>query len=375
MGSNSGSDLNSIKAEIYLPAAGKSNRDLSNRYRLLQSLHKDIRTGLMLGFFSLQDLDKQAIEGVLRNLESLSISKHSEAKVIVMHPNKPLIGNKRLNFLDNPEWSKKYVKKSIDFCYLIQKRFDPGWGQLLTFHLNTLVAPSLWRNDKNYWDRKFSEVYKHLIQLMRYANLKNVRLAIETTPVPEFGDIAKSDAIYLEDYGCYWCDLGNPWPLFFWRDEIARLREAGYSIVIDWSHSYIALETLKRLSKLPGLKKILARYMVYKEDLEFANSIKSFSDLINKNTEDGDIWHINNAKGMYKYKDIFGAEEVFQEGVSLYSGEIPEKEIIELLKKGLRKKIKIVIEVNETDFEKSPNTRQALRVINNLASDKFFQSN
>lgn len=375
MSFSSGNGSSKVKAEIYLPAVGKSDRDLRNRYELLKSFHKDIRIGLMLALFSLQDLDEQVIEHTLRNLELLkSTTKHCDMKIIMMHPNKPLIGDRRLNFLDNPDWSKEYVKKSIDFCDLIQKEINPNWGELLTFHLNTVIAPALWKNDKHYWDQRFLGVYKHLLQLINYANFKKVRLAIETTPIPEFGDVIKSDASHLGDYNCYWSDLGNPWPLFFWRDEISQIREVGYSIVIDWSHSYIALSTLKKINKLPDREKIFKRYMIYEEDLKFADSIKSFSRLINDNTKDGDIWHVSNAKGMHKYKNIFGAEELFYEGVSFDKGEISDEEINKLLGNGLNKQIKIVIEVNETDFEESPNTRQAVGVINKLVSDKFFQS-
>ncbi len=364
-----------IHSEIYLPSIGRSNHDLRKRIQLLQDLNSlKTKTGLMLLLLSQEDLEEKAIKKVLSNLKIFA-KEQKQLKIFFMHPNKPLSGKKRLNFLDNSDWSMKYVKKSIDLCFSIQEEINSDWGKLLTFHLNTLIPPSLWRNDKQYWDNQFLKVYENLKDLSDYANSKKVTLAVETTPIPEFGDIAAEQNNYLHDYKCYWPDLGNPWPLFFWRDEISMLRKAGYSIVIDWSHSYIALSTLKNLGKLKDKEKVIKKYMIYQTDIELAKSFKSFVDLICNDTEKGDVWHVNNSRGSYKYKDIYGKEEIFYEGVSLDEGEISGKEINELLTWGLDNKIKIVIEVNETDFNKNENTKKSLEVIRKIISSKFSQSN
>lgn len=77
-------------------------------------------------------------------------------------------------------------------------------------------------------------------------------------------------------------------------------------------------------------------------------------------TQDGDVWDVNDAVGIYKTQQLHGEQAYYREGITLFEGDIPKKHLERLIKAGLKKHIKFVIEVNETNFASSPNTKKSL---------------
>lgn len=360
-----------MKAEIYLPTNALFLNDVKSRYEMLRPVvGKGFTTGLMLILGS-KSLSQESIKRQLDNLEVISNQYPDDLPgIFLMHPNKPIDGPNRLNFLDNPEWSQDYVKSTIDFASQIPTSLTPKSGQMVSFHLNTLVDPASYEAVSRDRQNLFERVLSNIRKLAIYAKQKNVTLAVETTPIPEFGDITKGVDNFIVASSCYWSDLKNPWPLFFWRDEIKRLRETGCNITIDLCHSFISMKTLEQLKQLPKDKKetALFEYGILESDLDAFSGLDQFVPLVLANTAANDSWHVSDAAGMYRTKNLFGADYVFKEGVSLLSGEIPEHDLTALFNKGIDKPIKMVFEVNETDFVNSPNTRKSLEVFMDLLS-------
>lgn len=242
-----------MKAEIYLPSVALFPDDLRSRVEMLKPAREaGFKTGLMLLIRGPQDLETEAVEKQLANLNQLT--SREEPYIFVMHSNMPLSGPKRFNFLNNPDWSEEYVRKSIDFQASIPERFIPPSGRMVTFHLNTLVRPKDWVNDYHYWEVIFVKVLLRIKRLIEYASTKKTALALETTPIPEFGDIPRDRKHQLAN-GTYWSDLGNPWPLFPWNSEISKLREIGLHMKIDFSHSFIGMNSLREVARLASIGK------------------------------------------------------------------------------------------------------------------------
>lgn len=84
----------------------------------------------------------------------------------------------------------------------------------MSVHLNTLALPIPESpQSKDYWQRPFEQVLRIVSDLVSYAKACQVTLAIETVPIPEFGDHTKTHKTQLNDGVHYWSDLANPWPL------------------------------------------------------------------------------------------------------------------------------------------------------------------
>lgn len=362
----------SDRAEIYVPAVARFPNDLENRHRLLEpARERGFKTGLMLVLRDQRDLEPEAIERQLGNLEPyVGLPEAERPAVFIMHPNKPLSGPKRLNFLDNPQYSQEYVEQSINFASRIPRELTPPSGQMVRFHLNTLVSPTSWVGDHFYWSEIFYDRVKpRIYNLSLLAHEKNLKIAVETTPIPEFGDMEKNDSTLMEDGHTYWADLGNPYPLLPWDIKVEPLG-ADVNLAIDWCHTFVALSTIydaKRLidSGRDGLQ-ILQRYMIHYETFGLANALsplgilEHFSRTVLDMTKPDDVWDVNDARGLYRTPELHGVQTYFEEGVTLFEGDIPTPHLQHLIREGVKRPIKFVLEINEDDFENSPNTKTSL---------------
>lgn len=353
------------EAEIYVPAVAGFPNDLRNRYDLLEAAReKNYKTGLML-VIRPQDLNPEKVQKQLDNLDPYAAKSVAERPAIfAMHPNLPISGEAPFNFLKNPNFSEDYVGKAIEFVARFPPELSPATGRALSFHLNSLIAPEEWISDDDYWANVFEGVLERIGNLAEFAKRQGVDIAVETTPVTEFGDVSKDPEHLMGDGHTYWADLGNPWPLLFWRDEIHRLRQKGSRVAIDFCHSFIALRTVLLAGRLAkeGRPEALSVYMLHQSDIDAARKV-SFPEAVLAHTQKGDIWHVNDAKGFYKTVALQGEESSFQEGVALFEGEIPVEALDTLVKKGLKLPIKYVIEVHEEDFTNSPNTKKSLQKV------------
>lgn len=356
------------KAEIYLPVVTGSSQELFGRDRMLSTFREKGHIG---GFMLVPRGEKYlAYNGRREQLDALDPfvgrSFLERPRVFIHHSNKPL-GERGYNLLTNPEWSRDYVASSIELAAMIPKELVPESGRAVNIHLNTLVAPDRWVTSDSYWKKEFERVVGTIKELTAFASERNVTLAIETTPVPEFGDIPRiPDNRTAEDV--YWADLGNPWALLLWRPEgIVKLRGVGCNLAIDFCHSYLALDTARFAEALikngEDPEKILRTFKLTRADVSSVPSRRQFREHVVRNTQKGDIWHVNDAKGSYSVPPYSRGYQYFEEGVVPFEGDIPKDVLRQLIQEGLRQPIKFVIEVLEKDYSRSPNTRRALEKI------------
>lgn len=352
-------------AEIYVPSVALFPNDLETRHQLLEPAREQgFRAGLMLVIRGPQDLTPENVQKQLDNLDRyVKLGEQERPVVFLMHPNKPLSGPNRLNFLDNPEWSQDYVEQSVELAAKLPGELTPETGRAVSFHLNTLVAPVNWVADPEYWNRAFETVESKIRAISEFASRYGVRVAIETTPITEFGDMHRSEETLMEN-GVFWDELGNPWPLLPWRDEIRKLREARAGLAIDWCHSWIAVNAVREVNDLAQQGKLgeaLVTYMVFNSDLSNADTAtENFSNQILRITQDKDIWHATDARDKYRTPELHRERTYYEEGVALFDGEIPPKDLEKLIKAGLKMPIKFVLEIHEEDFENNPNTKRSL---------------
>ena len=268
----------------------------------------------------------------------------------------------RLNFLDNPKYSQEYVEQGVDFVDQLPREFTPITGSALSFHLNTLIPPVRWHDNPYYWQRKFEEVSINLKSLADFAARRNIGISLETTPVPEFGDMEKSEDTFMPEEGIYFADLVNPWPFFFWTNEVKKIRELGIKLKIDLCHSYIAMQAISLVQDLPGLTKFdgMITYGISEEDLSRVVEIGRFPSLVLSNTETGSIWDVNDARGLYRTPELHGVQTYFEEDVTLFEGNIPTPHLQHLIREGVKMPIKFVLEIHEKDLKNSPNTKKSL---------------
>lgn len=363
------------RAEIYLPASALSVNDLNRRQELLRPAREQgFSTGLMLIVphpAAYQGTDRQRQFDHLDHLVKLPQSER--LMVFVYHPNQPLEGARGIqdgyNFLTNPSYSQAITEQAIDFTAALPNELTPDTGRALSVHLNTLTLPDPKSpQTADHWQRQFENVTRIVGDLVSYAATRHITLAIETVPLPEFGDYAKTRKTQLKDGVHYWSDLANPWPLLSWRGEIEKLRRAGAALTIDFSHSFIALKTIQEVALLAPMQKRQASLLLLlqESDLAHAQDADRFAEIVLGLTQPHDIWHVNDARGVYQTPAIHGTSQQFTEGVNLLEGDIPQIQLKRLIRYGLENAIKFVVEVHETDFIQNPNTRKSLAVVLNL---------
>jgi hypothetical protein len=355
------------QAEMYVPSVAHFPNDLRLRYDLLRPAREQgFQTGFML-VLGANDFSQDRQQKQLDNLALYAqLSSAERPRVFGMHSNTPLDGPNRLNLLNNHHQSQEHLEQSITLIAQLPHELTPQTGKMLSFHLNTLIKPSEWKSDEEYWQRAFEEVLRNIQITVDFGKRNNVAVAIETTPIPEFGDVAHKPSSLMDDGHTYWRELGNPWPLLFWRDEVQQLRNTGAQLAIDFCHSYIALRTVRQIAKLPAdvRAKALLQHMLFERDLDFGQSAGSLSEQILKNTQAGDVWHVNDGAVQRLPKDFsrdkYTQQAYFEEGIALFEGNIPVRGLQKLIREGLKKPIKFTIETHETDFQNSPHTRKSL---------------
>ena len=326
---------------IYVPTVAKFKDDLEGSYTFCEELKdKGYDAGLMLLIFGgRKGLEGEDKEKNYNNFKELT-DRVGELPVIVMASNMPL---EDLDFYHKPSDSVAHIKAAVDFTRDLPNAKD----RVLSFHLNTLLNADEWdqagktsEEKYSFFTQKFNEVvWPALKEVADYAKQQNIELKVETTPAPEFGD----------------CDdeknkLGNPYPLFSGRG-FEEVRNCGLGIVLDLCHTFTFYRCVPLLSEL-GNKFYDTYKGVAPEDIAKIQGQNLMQDLnaLNK----GDIIHLNDSKDLFMPKNNL----FHKEGVALGEGEI--NNLPELIKKAIEKDLRIVFEVNETDFKNRPNLRKSL---------------
>jgi hypothetical protein len=351
---------NEVKANLMLPAVTGFIGDVESRWGMLGGARENgLSTGLML-VQKPESLDSNSVDRQIQSLKKI-LENEAQVSLMIHHPNMPV---ENYNWLINPNEAMESVKQSVELAKRLKGEFDLEEVKVL-FHLNSLMLPEQWGELK---DRE-EKMWEKLEELVSFTNDVGVKLAVETTPVPEFGDMERNEEskiVFKGGQEVHLADLTNPFPLLPWRENIQRLRDMGFSLAIDFCHTDIAIRAISEIGDLPEKKQELARqrYLVSKEDVKKAKEYleKGFKEVVQAMTEDGDIWQANNDSGLYKEETIHGDVAYFQEGVVLAEdeGDIAIEQITPLLLAGLQMAIDIVLEIDETDFNNSPNTRRSL---------------
>ena len=324
----------------YIPTIGYFSDDIKNSHKLFSMLGEGAH-GLM--FVARNGM--QNFTGKGRNIQYdnfMSLSGYQNIPLIVMAPNMPL-GD--IDFYHNPESSLANLKLVIDFTTEFPAEKS---SKIVTFHLNSLLWPDEWArfganpNEKLLiFNRIFSDtIFPALVKIASYAKSQGVQLKVETTPVPEFGDIADGKL----------SRLGNPFPLYSGRG-FSEIRKAGLGIALDFSHTFTLYKSA-RLFKEKGDRVFDTYRGLFPTDVDYLNQHNLIDEV--KSLKDGDVVHINDSLGLYDPSQGL----VHKESVALGDGEIEElPDIIKILKTN---NLNIVFEINESDYVNRPNLIKSL---------------
>ncbi|MDD5254405.1 MAG: hypothetical protein PHG05_04920 [Candidatus Nanoarchaeia archaeon] len=368
---------------IYLPTLATFKDDIEISYNLLEPFkERDYKTGLMLISRGEGDLTPENIKLQIENLKAFI--KDKDIKIFFMFPNKPLDGPNRLNFLNNQKYSIEYISKGINFVNNLYEELGDSVEKLMSFHTNSLTLENFPRvNYEEEWDF----VKNGLEEVLGYAKERNVSLGIENVPVPEFGDIKKDENSLLRDSfwknelnetgknEAYWCDLGNPFPIFPWRG-LDEIRDIGFRWVLDTCHLKISYKVLEFvfnnyhnkdsiiLSEIFNTFKgidfhDISRYWGHKEGYD-----GTLISRVTKFLKEGDIIQLNNSRGIYN--PFENPVKYHKEGIALDGGDISTKDMEKIIKKLIKGKYHIVLELNETDFKNRPNTKKSIDFMINV---------
>ena len=373
------------QAQIFVPSVARFPDDLRTRHEILQPARdQGFKTGLMVVLLRPEDLgiadelglDDQVLKDrrqkQLDNLDVFgNLPEEERPGITVMHPWRPLLGEKRLNFLTNPAWSEDYVADAIDFAAEIPDGLTPEYGRYLSFHTNTMVTPDVWdewMKDPDYLLEAFEDVQRRIGELSFYGKRKSVNIGVETIPIPAFGDWAKNEKSRIPDTPYYFADLVEAYPLLPQHIERHLIRKEGAHITHDFSHTFIGMRAVQEVKRL-GTLAALNAYKIYEADLFFADDVGKFDEVILEGIKDGDMVHANNAKGIYRFPQFHGTkrELPYKDSASLSRGDIPRRQLRRLIKGSLQRQVHFVIEVNEPDGKmlEAPNTKEFLDFVLN----------
>ena len=328
---------------IYLPAAAESFDDLKLTFNLLSSFEKRYETGIMLIIRGGEKgLKGRAKESQFKNFERLT-KEAGELPVIVMVSNLPLTD---LDFYHLPEKSVRHIKLAVDFASELPGKKGKA---IATFHLNTLLTPEEWKNAGNNAEQRYKifqnqfikRVFPVLKKAADYAGSKRTELKVETTPVPEFGDMVNNSELN---------QLGNPYPIYSGRG-FSEIRRLGIGIALDFSHTF----TLYKASAF--LEKNNERFFEIYKGL-FPSDIKkikgkSFRQEIAA-LQKGDAVHLNDSIGLFDPD----RNQFHKEGVALGEGEI--EGLPDLLRALAASDVRIVFEINESDHKRRINLKRSI---------------
>lgn len=331
--------------KIYLPTVAESISDLTNTYKILTLLQeKNWNVGMMLVIFGGEkSLIGRAKIKQFKNFEKLT-KETGRLPVIIMVSNLPLTD---LDFYHLPEKSVHHIKLAIDFASELPGKKGKA---VVTFHLNTLLTPKEWENAGNSPEKRYKtfqnqfrkKVFPAIKEIADYASSKQIELKVETTPVPEFGDMVNNPALNK---------LGNPYPLYSGRG-FSELRKLGIGIALDFSHTF----TLYKAADL--LEKDSERFFeIYKGLFPFdIKKIKGKPFLQEVGAlRKGDIVHLNDSVGIFNS----GHNQFHKEGVALGEGEI--KEMPDLIRALVALDVRVVFEINEADYKRRVNLEKSIK--------------
>ena len=245
---------------------------------------------------------------------------------------------KELDLLHETNFGIAHIKEGID--YAADLLF--GREKLVTFHLGSLVRKDEFRSrTKENWENQFHRIIRpSLKEIAKYGQEQGVAIKVETTPVPEFGDISDADErIYR---GVKFNQLRNPfYSTNHWGFE--QIRDTGLGLCLDLCHNRTIYETAKS-GEYGGI--------IFPEDSEVFAGSTLFDDVTALSPSD--LVHLNDGRGIYSDSK----KTVFEEGVPLGEGDIDSLgQMIDSLD---QRDIAYVLEINETDFVKRPNTQKSI---------------
>ncbi len=242
-----------------------------------------------------------------------------------------------LDLLNEKDFGIAHIKEGIDYATNLPFNRE----KILTFHLGSLVTEQEFQSrTQESWQNEFHRIIKpSLKEIIKYGQKFGVALKVETTPVPEFGDIPDDDQRNYR--GVRLNQLRNPFYLtYHWGFE--QIRDLGLGICLDLCHNRTIYEVARKEHE--GI--------IFPEDVTlFANS--TLWDDVTA-LDSFDLVHLNDGRGVYSRAE----GTVFDEVVTLGEGDIKDlNRIIDALDE---KGVPCVLEINETDFQKRPNTKKSI---------------
>ncbi len=324
--------------QIFLPASANNPNEIKNAIQMQTPLvNAGYKRGLMLVIKSGRrgvTLDT----AVREQYSNLAILTDYKSPIIVMLSNMPI---EEMDLLHNPTYSLEHLMRGADFL----KRLPIGTRKIMTFHLNTLITEEEFEiRSKTGWMNEFDRKIRPLLKVLAaYAKNKGVEAKVETTPVPEFGDIDFTDERTYR--GAKLNELRNPFYLTgYWGFE--QIYNAGLGICLDVCHN----RTIYELARAGDPDNAL-----HKADLEELAKRSLIDDV--KALKATDIVHLNDGEGLYSKEN----QTVHNEGVSLGKGDTHNLRglIYHLDKRG----IPYVLELSEIDFKTMPNTKASIQYL------------
>ncbi|MEK6825523.1 MAG: TIM barrel protein [Nanoarchaeota archaeon] len=328
-----------MKNYIFIPTyAGKAS-DIQASLKIAQSLSQGYVPGLML-------VIKGGVLGVginsrvqYENLVRYQAEINNEV-VIVMLSVFPL---EELDIIHHALFAVNHIKQGIDFT----SNLPLGKRKILTFHLNDYVSKEeFFSRSKKEWMEYFKQNIAPLLkEIGTYAREKNIEVKIETVPLPQFGDVPLTDKrTYL---GVSLRELRSPFYLTH-LCGFTEIREQNLGICLDICHA----RTIYHLARSKEAKEFL-----FSEDIDFLKNTSLEEDV--HSLLSTDLVHLNDGKGFYSRES-----GIFYEGVALGEGDIPNLREIVMHLNG--KKVPLVLEINEEDFEQRPHTRTSIAFLSSL---------
>ncbi len=243
-----------------------------------------------------------------------------------------------LDLLNETEFAVAHIKEGVN--YAAQLPFDTQ--KTITFHLGSLVTEEEFRSkSQESWRNEFHRIIQpRLKDIATYGKEHGVTVKVETTPVPEFGDIPDTDQRNYR--GVRLNQLRNPFYLTHqWGFE--QIKDSPLSLCLDICHNRTIYEAVQR-DEYEGI--------LFPEDIAVFAGSKLLDDVTK--LDSGDLVHLNDGRGLYSQK----AGTVFEEGVTLGEGDIRDLDKIIRILDG--KHVPYVLEINETDFKNRPNTKKSI---------------
>lgn len=251
---------------------------------------------------------------------------------VVMAPNLPW---RDADWFHDPDGAGARVRTAIDFAASLTEHDGEPY---VTFHLNALLTREEWarigvtdaERERACDHRLRTAMLPALASLAGFARDRGVRLAIETTPVPEFGDRPESELNTLV----------NPFPLYAGRgfDDV---RSVGIGIVLDLCHTQTLYAAASRIAQ-HGAQHPEITAGLFPHDVERLAAGSLLDDV--RALRDGDLVHVNDGRGRFDPT----AGTLHEEGVALGAGDTPNMPA--LLAALTTTGVPIVFEINERSY-------------------------